>query len=120
MATLNMNGSYKLNSDTVNKTITKTSAGNYALGYTKDKTFYIKYIGRSDSDLKTRLLSHVASGKYDRFKYIYATSPKAAFENESAKIFMICGIEKLDNDIHPDRPSNSKDWECPICDIFDK
>lgn len=30
------------------------------------------------------------------------------------------GIEKLDNDIHPNRPSNSKDWECPICDIFDK
>lgn len=69
MPTLNMNGSYKLDSDTVNK----TSAGNYALGYTKDKTFYI---GRSDSDLKIRLLSHVASGKYDS----YTTSPKTAFE----------------------------------------
>lgn len=38
MPTLNMNGSYKLDSDTVNKTIIKISVCNYALGYTKDKT----------------------------------------------------------------------------------
>lgn len=30
MPILNMNGSYKLDSDTLNKTITKTSASNYA------------------------------------------------------------------------------------------
>lgn len=120
MASLNMNGSYKLDSKTVNVTITKTSAGNYALGYIKDGTFIVKYVGRSDSDLKTRLLSHVASEKYDRFKYSYATSPKAAFEKECQNFHDFGGITSLDNTIHPDRPSNSKNWECPICDIFDK
>ena len=118
MASLNMNGSYKLDIDTVNKTITKTSAGNYALGYTKDKTFYVKYVGRSDSDLKARLLSHVASGKYDRFKYSYATSPKATFEKECQNFHDFGETKKLDNDIHPDRP-NGSGWECPVCDIFD-
>jgi hypothetical protein len=42
----------------------------------------VKYVGRSDSDLKARLLSHVSSGRYKEFKYSYATSPKAAFEKE--------------------------------------
>ena len=114
-----MNGSYKLDSDTINKTITKTSAGNYVLGYTKDKTFYVKYVGRSDSDLKARLLSHVSSGRYKEFKYSYATSPKAAFEKECQNFHDFEETKQLDNNIHPDRP-NSSGWECPICDIFDK
>lgn len=28
-------------------------------------------------------------------------------------------IGSLDNDIHPDRPEG-KEYECPICDIFDE
>lgn len=115
-----MNGSYKLDSKTVSATITKTSAGNYALGYTRDETFYVKYVGRSDSDLRERLLTHASDGKYDRFKYSYATSPKAAFEKECQNFHDFGGITSLDNAIHPDRPSNSKDWKCPVCDIFDK
>lgn len=97
-----MKGSYKLDSDTVNKIITKTSAGNYALGYTKYKTFYVKYIGRSDSDLRARLLSYVASGKYDRFKYSYTTSPKASFEKECQNFHDFDGITSLDNIIYAD------------------
>lgn len=116
MPTLKMNGSYKLDSETINK----TSSGNYALGYTKDKTFYVKYISRSDSDLRVRLLSHVLNGRYKEFEYSYATSAKTAFEKECQNFHDFGGIENLDNDIHPDRPSNSKDWECPVCDIFDK
>ncbi len=119
MPSLNMNGSYKLDSTTVNKTITKISAGNYALGYIKDKTFYVKYVGRSDSDLKARLLNHVSSGKYNMFKYSYTTSLKAAFEKECQNFHDFGETKKLDNDIHPDRPNRSG-WECPICDIFDK
>lgn len=119
MASLNMNGSYKLESETVNKTITKKSASNYALGYTNDKTFIVKYVGRSDSDLKARLLSHISNGKYKEFKYSYATSPKTAFEKECQNFHDFGETKKLDNDIHPDRPNRSG-WECPICDIFDK
>ena len=118
MVRLNMYGSYMLDSKTVNVTITKTSAGNYALGYTKDKTFYVKYVGRSDSDLKARLLSHVSSGRYKEFKYSYATSPKAAFEKECQNFHDFGGIEKLDNDMHPDLPDNSKNWKFPVCEKY--
>lgn len=31
----------------------------------------------------------------------------------------LAGIEKLDNDIYPDRP-NISGWECPVIDIFDR
>ena len=47
MAKLEMKGPYPLTKDSINKEITKKSAGNYAFGYVKDKTFYIKYVGRS-------------------------------------------------------------------------
>lgn len=120
MVRLNMQGSYTLDSETINEIITKTSAGNYALGHTEDKTFYVQYVGRSDTDLKARLLTHASDKKYAEFKYSYATSPKAAFEKECQNFHDFGGISKLSNTIHPDRPSNSKDWECPVCTIFDK
>ena len=36
MATLNMEGSYILSTDVINEKVTRTSPGNYALGYVKD------------------------------------------------------------------------------------
>ena len=42
MATLNMNGPYELTTKKIDEVITKTSAGNYALGYVKVKKFIVK------------------------------------------------------------------------------
>ena len=49
MATLNMRGPYTLNTETIDKTVTTKSPGNYALGKTdtKDDTFIVEYVGRS-------------------------------------------------------------------------
>ncbi|MEA1955124.1 MAG: hypothetical protein U9N02_01355 [Campylobacterota bacterium] len=89
------------------------------MGYTNaNKKFVPKYIGRSDSDLKARLLNHVSNEQYKEFKYSYATSQKAAFKKECQNFHDFGGSKKLDNDIHPDRP-NGSGLECPICDIFD-
>ncbi len=55
MATLGMNGPYPLTNEKIDEVVTKTSAGNYALGYKKESTFYVKYVGRSDNDLNKRL-----------------------------------------------------------------
>lgn len=43
MAPLEMNGPYKLDKDTVNKIVTKVSAGNYALGKktAKERSLFI-------------------------------------------------------------------------------
>lgn len=119
MGKLNMNGSYSFDRETINEEITKTSCGNYALGYVKDGTFYVQYVGRADYDLNKRLLDHLGEN-YKHFKYSYATSPKAAFEKECFNYHDFGGVKgNLHNEIHPDRPSNSKNWRCPVCDIFD-
>lgn len=119
MATLDMNGPYELSNEAIEKEVTRTSPGNYALGYVSDSTFYVKYVGRSDDDVKDRLKKWVGKkSEYKYFKFSYATSPKAAFEKECKNFHDFGGTEKLDNDRHPQRPEGSN-WECPVCNIFD-
>jgi hypothetical protein len=80
MASSGLKGSFALTDEKIDEEVTKTSPGAYALGYTSDETFHIKYVGRSDSDVNDRL--HDWAGKYKRFKYDYFGSAKAAFEKE--------------------------------------
>lgn len=117
MASLDMQGPFDLDNKSIDANVTKTSAGNYALGKVENGTFYVSYVGRSDSDVNSRLKQWVGE-KYSKFKFSYATSPKAAFEKECKNFHDFGGTEKLDNDIHPDRPDNSG-WKCPVCKIFD-
>ena len=111
-----MLGPYNLDNETIDNQITKKSAGNYGLGYVDDKgVFIVKYVGRSDEDLNSRLKKHV--GNYKMFKYCYATSPKVAFEKECNNYHDFGEAKDLDNEIHPDRPEGS-DWKCPSCKNF--
>jgi hypothetical protein len=55
MRTLEMFGSYPLDVEWIDTLITRTSAGNYALGYMIGEEFSVFYVGRSDSDLRRRL-----------------------------------------------------------------
>lgn len=116
MASLDMQGPFALSADDIDQRITRTQAGNYALGKVEKEKFIVQYVGRSDSDVAGRLRQHI--GKYPKFKYSYATSPKAAFEKECKNFHDFGGSEKLANKIHPDRPANSG-WKCPFCQIFD-
>ncbi|MGG4456870.1 hypothetical protein ABEX29_01040 [Brevibacillus porteri] len=118
MPSLEMDGPYGLDRITIASKITRTSPGNYALGYiNENQKFVVKYVGRADSDIRERLLAHVG-GKYPKFKFSYASSPKAAFEKECKNYHDFGESEKLDNKIHPDRPRNAT-WKCPTCHIFD-
>lgn len=114
MASLEMGKSYySFNENSINNVVTSVSAGNYALGYlNKNNEFVVQYVGRSDSDVRGRLLQHIDEG-YEAFKFSYATSPKAAFEKECKNYH---DFEPRNNKIHPDRPSNSKSWKYPYCD----
>jgi hypothetical protein len=116
MASLDMLGPYELTKKEIDKQVTRTSAGNYALGRVSNNTFYVSYVGRSDTDINDRLKKWV--GNYSKFKFSYATSPKAAFEKECRNYHDFGGSAKLDNKEHPQRPDGTN-WECPICDIFD-
>jgi len=118
MPSLNMTGPCQLMAGEVNNVVVNTSPGNYALGYTKDNgIFVVEYVGRSDDDVNGRL-HHWVSSKYKEFKYSYASSAKSAFEKECRNYHDFGGNQKLDNEIHPDRPVNSN-WQCPVCEIFD-
>ena len=44
MASLGMNGPYDLTTAEVDRVVTKTSAGNYALGYVNDKKTFIVHL----------------------------------------------------------------------------
>lgn len=116
MASLDMHGPYNLTNEEIDKQVTRISPGNYALGYSKDNSFYVSYVGRSDADVNDRLKDWV--GRYNQFKYSYASSPKNAFEKECHNYHDFGESEKLDNKVHPQRPTNTS-WKCPVCDIFD-
>lgn len=119
MPSLNMQGPYRLSTEKIDEVITRTSPGNYALGYVRDNTFYVCYVGRSDTDVNGRLKEWVGKKpKYTHFKFSYATSPKAAFEKECRNYHDFGGSDVLDNDYHPQRPEGTN-WKCPICNIFD-
>ena len=55
MRSLEMCGSYPLDDESIDDLITRTSPGNYALGYLDGDEFSVFYVGRSDSDLRRRL-----------------------------------------------------------------
>ncbi len=119
MAKLGMKGSYDLTNEEIDDHIEDGPPGNYALGRIdpEDGKFIVKYVGRSDDELNTRLKKWVK--KYDKFKFSYAKSIKAAFEKECTNYHDFGGKEKLDNKIHPARPEG-EDWECPKeCDELD-
>ena len=115
MPTTGLKGPYSLDTKTIDKVVTKKSAGAYALGYlNKEGLFVPKYVGRSDTDINKRLKDWVGS-KYSKFKFDYYGSPKAAFTKE-------CNLyhdwkNQLDNKEHPDRPDDAN-WKCPRCKIF--
>ncbi len=74
--------------------------------------FVVEYVGRSDNDLNNRL--HDWVGDYRQFKASYFDTAQDAFKKECAIYHDFGEDEKLDNEIHPDRPDNTS-WECPKC-----
>jgi predicted RNA-binding Zn-ribbon protein involved in translation (DUF1610 family) len=111
-----LRGTFALNEQTVNEEVGYGSSGVYALGRKEGKTFYVRYFGRSDSDVNAKLKEYI--GKYDSFKFEYFESPETAFSKECELYHAFCGPEgRLDNKTHPDRPQGAT-WQCPKCNAF--
>ena len=113
MASSGLRGPFSLTEDGISENVTHRSPGAYALGHTDNRTFYIHYIGRSDSNVEKRLRDH--KGAQPQFKYEYYPTSKAAFEKEC---HLYHDFGPPGNKRHPDRP-DGRDWECPVCTIFD-
>ncbi len=78
-----MSGSFPLSDQAIDEALTRTSPGNYALGYLDDAAFVVFYVGRSDSDVRHRLHEWVgAPSRYDR----YAPASKAAWGSRRSRL----------------------------------
>jgi len=76
MGPLAMSGSFPLDDEVIDDEVSRTSPGNYALGYMDGDTFLVFYVGRSDADVRRRLHEWVgAPSRYAR----YAPDAKAAW-----------------------------------------
>ena len=65
---LEMSGSFPLDDAMIDEVVSRTSPGNYALGYMDAGTFVVFYVGRSDSDVRRRLHEWVdMPSRYERF-----------------------------------------------------
>ena len=116
MPSLGMNGPYNLTEAIIDLNV-GIGPGNYGLGHVgEDGIFIVRYVGRSDTDLNSRLKDWV--GKYKQFKYSQTSSREEAFKKECKNFHDFDGVSGLDNDIHPDRP-DGRNLECPVCRIFD-
>jgi ribosomal protein L37AE/L43A len=115
MASVVLEGPFPLTADQVTTVITEKSPGSFVLGHLKaDGEFTPRMVGRADRNLCQELELQVRFGKFNGFKFRYASTPKTAFEHECCD-FHDCGeCEALDNKYHPVRPSHT-DWECPVC-----
>ena len=71
-----MSGSYPLSDEAIDEALTRTSPGNYALGYMDGETFNVFYVGRSDSDVRQCL--HEWVGMPSRYED-YASPAKASW-----------------------------------------
>lgn len=108
-----LSGPFSLTTNSINIAVAKTSPGTYVLGETRtDGVFVIRYVGRSDSDLNSRLQRWV--GKYNQFKALYFETKYGAFEKECNLYHGFGGSSLLDNMIHPATPQNTN-WSCPVC-----
>ena len=70
------------------------------------------YVGRSDIDLRGRLLQHCAAGLADYFSYDVHRTAQTAFDVECSLWHALAG--PLANAIHPDAPDGSG-ARCPFC-----
>lgn len=102
---IGMKSSYVLTAKSVDSEIIKISAGNFALGHeSQSGLFVVQYYGRSDTDLNAEIKNWI--GKYKRFKFFYAPSPKSAFLKE-CKNYHAFNKDKIDNKTHPEKPENT-------------
>ena len=121
MSELNMKGSFELKPEEIDRVVPKETCGNYALGYRHDGKFHVRYVGRSDSDLRDRLKAHVKEDKeYERFMFSICSSADEAFKEECRNYHDFGGDKgQLKNDKHPRNPEG-KTYKCPYCDKLDK
>lgn len=114
MASIGLQGPFRLTAESVKVAVTATSPGAYVLANTDGQgTFIIKKVGRSDDNVRKRLQDYAEC--FSGFMFEYYPSAKAAFEKECDLYHNFLSARSY---IHPSRPDGSY-WKCAGCNIFD-
>lgn len=109
---LDMEGSFLFNEETIDEKVSPNKIGNYALGEKDDEgTFLVSYVGRSDSDLRDELKARSGTHNLPRFKFSYANSKEEAFNKECRNYH---DFDPSKNKTHPDSP-DGMNLKCPVC-----
>ncbi len=110
MPEMGLKGPFALTDADINREVSQTSAGVYALDQNYDSgPFRITYVGRSDTDLNQRLHEHMP--KYKRFQFGYFATAQEAYEKECALYHDFNPPARIS---HPTRPHGTK-LRCPRC-----
>lgn len=108
-------GPYDFNYTSVANRISSNEKGAYALGYKNKKTggMHVLRIGRSDHDLRKRLIQYLSDVNYNdctHFFFEVLNTQQEAFEMECCLYHDYLPIK---NDIHPARPARMNCC-CPV------
>ena len=108
-----ISAAYPLTSPEVSARVSANAIGVYMLTRAESGIFYVHYVGRSDDDLRRRLLQWVG-GEYRGFQFEYHETVQAAFEKECSLYHEFAGPQgRLGNSSHPQRPFGDP-WPCPV------
>lgn len=87
-------------------------SGAYALGHSREDQFEIGYVGRSDTCLQSRLVTHNYLWRFDYFIFQQAANEYEAYALECE--FWHSSKDQVRNLIHPGSPSGSG-LACQYC-----
>jgi hypothetical protein len=101
-----LRGSYPISH--VSVYVSGDAIGIYALSRDGGRSKH--YIGRSDTDLRSRIVSSGSQGSYTHFWFDYESSPMQAYKDECE---LYHEVNPPDNAVHPAVPPGTN-WRCPI------
>tara|TARA_Y100000310_G_C20188820_1_gene581565 strand:+ start:195 stop:563 length:369 start_codon:yes stop_codon:yes gene_type:complete len=89
---------YVLRPEIIRKEVKKNCPGVYTLGKFDKNKFYVKYVGRSETCLRRRLLEHARKSFSKFFNFRQYSDKNSAIRNEVVEFFTYSDI---DNKIKP-------------------
>jgi len=107
-----MEGPFFLFQSIVNLMVRQTSPGHIRICEKVDHTTHIvRYVGWSDTDVKSEVLQHVGDKTFMFFSFEYADSPRQAYEEACMDHHEFHAT--LTDKTHPRKPEGT-DYACPV------
>lgn len=108
-----MGQAFLMQSNILRANLEPNKQGVYVLGSYEDKRFYPVYVGRADSCLLTRLLTHNHRNQVTHVEWRVTSSIRQAYLQECC-FYHTYEDEHILNKIHPAKPGGTN-LICPIC-----